>query len=578
MWFKYIGLCILAILLIFLGSAPARGQLIDLKSILRQTSDVNAKRIGNIDVANVSLDGRNLFLVTAPAPETPDQDVTPIAWRVQEIKFKLQKLIKNRLEPDTLKAKVEHRNQQTVIVVEDQNMEAPKHILTITERDAFIDVEENTIPKTAERRAKIIETALRQAWKERQPDYRQQQLRYSALVLLGMGVGFVALTALQRYRHHRHQLVVKSQQQQQAEVSQLQSQQDNNTVELDSDQHLEDDASHGKRWLPIPSLRIPSLTWEQQELINRSVRYLLAVLKLAIIFVGSAWILNRFPETRPFGSWLLTLPLSLILIPIAVILVKDIVDWIIVLSLDRWVELREETQTLSNRFRLRIQTLLNVLKDLTSQIAWLIGLLLFFRVINALPIGLILLAVVAFTSQNLLKDWLRGAFILIEDHYAKGDIVAIGSIRGKVEFINLRVTQLRTVEGKLVSIDNGSFTQVENLTSQWSGIRLIIGVAYKTNLDQAKEVIGQVAQDMEKDPDCGQYLIEAPQILGVEDFGENSIQIALLIKTETGKQFEAGREYRRRLKPAFDRAGISIPFPKRSIWFENTLPPKPPAS
>ena len=248
------------------------------------------------------------------------------------------------------------------------------------------------------------------------------------------------------------------------------------------------------------------------------------------------------------------------------------------LSLDRWVELREETQTLSNRFRLRIQTLLNILKDLTSQIAWLMGLLLFFRVINALKIGLILLAIVAVASQNLLKDWLRGALILIEDHYAKGDIVIINSSRGKVEFMNLRVTQLRTLDGKLVSIDNGSFTQVENLTRQWSGIRLIIGVAYNTNLEEAKEVIGQVAQDMEKDPDWSQYLIEAPQILGVENFGENSIEIALLIKTETGKQFKVGREYRRRLKPAFDRAGISIPFPQRSIWFENALPPKPPTA
>ena len=291
MWFKYFGLCLLGILLIFLWSAPARGQLIDLNSTLRQTYEVKARRIGNIDVAPVSLDGHNLFLVTAAAPQTRDQDVTPIEWRVQEIEFKLKNLIKKRLDPDTLKAKVEHRNQQTVIVVEDQNMEAPKHILTITERDAFIDVEENTIPKTAQRRAKAIETALRQAWKERQPDYRQQQLRYSALVLLGMGVGLIALIAIQRYRHHRHQLAVKRQQQQQAEVSQLQSQQDNNTVELDSDQHLEDGPSHGET--------IPSLTKEQQELINRSVHDLLVFLQLVILFVGIAWILNRFPETRP---------------------------------------------------------------------------------------------------------------------------------------------------------------------------------------------------------------------------------------------------------------------------------------
>jgi small-conductance mechanosensitive channel len=564
--FKYLALCLCSLLLIFVWSTPVWGQLIDLKGIFKQSSHAHVQRIGNIDVAIISLDGRNLFRVAAKAPESSDQDVTPIEWRVQEIKFNLNNLIKNGFDPNTLQVSTTSLGKQTVIEVKDQTMKSPQTILTITKQDALIDTEENTIPTAAQRRAKIIETALKQAWQERQPNYRWQQLSNSALVLLVMGIGVAVLGLLQHYRSRRYQRRLQHHQQQVAATLAQQ----NSEEELTSAPHTEEAASTRGRWLSLPSLN-----WEQQELINRSIRYFLAVLQLTILFFGSAWIFGRFPETRPLSRWLGTLPLSLILIPIAVILVKGIVDWIIVLSLDRLVELREATQTPGNRFQLRVQTVLNTLQDLTNYMAWLIGLLLFFIVINALPIGLILLAIVALASQNLLKDWLRGALILIEDHYAKGDIVMIGSIIGTVEFMNLRVTQLRTIDGKLVSIDNGSFTQAENLTSSWSGIKLTLDVAYQTNLDEAKKIIGEIAQEMEKDPDWEQYLIASPQILGVDAFGDNSIQIALLIKTQPGKQWEVGREYRRRLKPAFDQAGISIPFPQRSIWFENALPAKP---
>jgi small conductance mechanosensitive channel len=572
-WFKYAGLYIFSILLIFLCSTPAWGQLIDLNKILKQHSTVKSKRIGNLDVVMLSLDGRDLFRLAAPAPELPDQDITPIKWRIYEINFKLKNLLDNGFNPDTFTMKVARHNQQTIILLEDQqNVEAPRPILTVTEQDAFIDIKENTISKVAERRAKILETALRLAWKERQPDYQQQQLRYSALLLVSMVVALVIIQkTINRYHHQSNQLKSKLYQQKDAKIRQIQSLQ-KNTVDLESKQNLEDISNnHEQKWLSLLSLN-----WEQQVLINRSVRYGLVVLQMAIIFVGSAWILNGFPETRSFGRWLGTLPLSLILIPITVILVKGIVDWIIVLTLNRFITFKEETQTLSKRFQLRFKTILNVLQDLTSYIAWLFGLMLFFMVINALSIGLIILALAALASQNLFKDWLRGCLILIEDHYAIGDIVIISSIKGKVEFMNLRVTQLRTLDGKLVSIDNGSFQLAENLTSGWSGIELIINVAYNTNMEEAKEIIEEIAQEMENDLDWGQYLIEAPQILGIEAFGENSIQIALLIKTEPGKQWEIAREYRLRLKPAFERAGISIPFPQCSIWFENALLSKPP--
>ena len=140
---------------------------------------------------------------------------------------------------------------------------------------------------------------------------------------------------------------------------------------------------------------------------------------------------------------------------------------------------------------------------------------------------------------------------------------------GLVEYFNLRITQLRTLDGELVTIANGSFTTAINLTHQWSRINLGINVAYATDLDQAMTVIQDVAEKMRCDCVWGDLIIEPPTILGVDDFAENGVTIRLLIKTQPMKQWDVGREYRRRLKQAFDQAEITIPLPQRSIWLEN---------
>ena len=137
-----------------------------------------------------------------------------------------------------------------------------------------------------------------------------------------------------------------------------------------------------------------------------------------------------------------------------------------------------------------------MLQDLTLYLVSLVGILLFFSFINALAIGVVTLAIVGLASQNLLKDWLRGALILLEDHYANGDVVQIGAVSGMVEFMNLRVTQLRSLGGELISIDHGSFSQAINFTSRWSQLNLGVDVDYQTNVDQAIKVVQSVADEL----------------------------------------------------------------------------------
>ena len=559
-------LVLLSLLMVMLWSAPAWGQFIDLDDLLSQRSGVQTYRVGNVEIAPIRLDGRFLFRVASPAPNTPDTDQKPIQWRVQELNFKFRSLIVNGFDPETLTVSVTNVDKQPVIQVQDRQMESPKTLLTVTPLDVQIDVSGNTPIQVAQRRAEIIETALLNAWQERQPDYLWQQLRRIVLMLLAMGVGLAFTVGLQRLRHQRYRLAAEAHQQAEA-------------VSADADPgampSLQDEEPLEEYGLKSRLLSRFSLTWNQWKLLNQMLKILLKVLQVGIGFGGIVWILRQLPYTRGFSNWLLTLPLSLILIPLVLTLVRWGVDWSILFSLNRWANWVSDIQGANQRVRLRANTIWKVTQGVTLGLAYVIGILLFFVVIKALPIGLIILAIFGFASQNLIKDWLRGILILLEDHYAQGDIVIIDGVMGTVETMNLRITQLRTLDCRLVSIDNGSFSRVINLTSTQSGIALSISVAYSTDLDHAISVIAQVGQEMRQSPDWQDIILEDPVVLGVDDFGDNGITIRLVIKTVPGQHANAGREFRRRLKPALDQAGITIPFPQRSVWFKDSSPAMP---
>ena len=339
---RRLGLSLIGVLLISLWSLPAWGQLIDLEALLNESSGIDTRRIGNIDVAEVRLDGRPLFRVAAHPPEATGEDVIPIVWRVKEIEFKLYNLVRNGFDPDSLEVSVNTLNNQSVILVDDKNID-PKQILTVTELDGLIDREEETAAKAAQRRAEILRMALLQAWNERQPEYLRRQLGYGALALLGVGIGTIAIARLQKYRRYRYQLIAQHKQQLAEDAMDVHQA---NAAAFESG--TPESPHRGPAWL-----RRPSLTWAQQEKLAHLMRGVLGVLQLSILFGGAAWISYQFPQTRPFGAWLLTLPLSLMLIPIAMAVVKGIVDWLILMSLTRWVEVVEETQGLTNRTKLR---------------------------------------------------------------------------------------------------------------------------------------------------------------------------------------------------------------------------------
>ncbi|MEA2003314.1 MAG: mechanosensitive ion channel family protein [Actinomycetota bacterium] len=171
-----------------------------------------------------------------------------------------------------------------------------------------------------------------------------------------------------------------------------------------------------------------------------------------------------------------------------------------------------------------------------------------------------------FGAQSIVRDFLAGFFMLVEDQYAVGDVIDVGEASGVVEAISLRTTQLRDVNGTLWYFPNGEIRRVANNSQQWARALLDIEVAYDTDIAHASQIIKEVADSIWREHLPNATIIEEPEIWGVENLGESAIAIRLVAKTEPGEQFAAGREIRRRLVAAFDREGIEIPFPQRVVW------------
>ena len=173
---------------------------------------------------------------------------------------------------------------------------------------------------------------------------------------------------------------------------------------------------------------------------------------------------------------------------------------------------------------------------------------------------------VGFGAQSLVKDFLSGIFMLLEDQYGVGDIIDVGDTSGVVEEVKLRTTQIRDVSGTLWHVPNGSISRVANMSQEWARAVLDVEVAYDTDLGHAMAVIKAVADEVWGDNLDNATIIEEPEIWGVQSFGADAIAIRLVAKVEPGEQWATGREIRRRLKIAFDDAGIEIPFPQRTVW------------
>jgi moderate conductance mechanosensitive channel len=171
---------------------------------------------------------------------------------------------------------------------------------------------------------------------------------------------------------------------------------------------------------------------------------------------------------------------------------------------------------------------------------------------------------IGFGAQSLVKDFLSGVFMIVEDQFGVGDTVDLGEAVGTVEAVTLRSTRLRDVNGTVWHVPNGTIQRVANKSQQWSRAVLDVAVAYDADVRHASEVIKRVADDMAHEEAWTACILEDPEVSGVESLGAEGIVIRLSVKTQPGEQFKLLREMRVRIKDALAAEGIDIPPP--ALW------------
>lgn len=178
--------------------------------------------------------------------------------------------------------------------------------------------------------------------------------------------------------------------------------------------------------------------------------------------------------------------------------------------------------------------------------------------------GIIGLAL-GFGGQYLIRDIISGLFIILENQYRIGDVVRLEDVGGTVERISLRMTTLRDLDGTVHHIPHGEIKKVSNLSKYFARVNLNIGVAYHSDLEHVIRIVNQAGKELAEDPKWKDIILKAPQFLRVDDLGDSSVVIKVLGETKPLKQWEVTGELRKRIKIAFDEAGIEIPFPQRVV-------------
>lgn len=294
---------------------------------------------------------------------------------------------------------------------------------------------------------------------------------------------------------------------------------------------------------------------------------------------GNAWLAKA-------SSWLIAKPLSILLL----LLIGVVVRWLLHRTIDKVTQraaegplpaiisrgrvpqmFLEHNAAAAERRQQRAATMGSLLKSIATGV---VAAVVVFMVIaqlgyNIAPLiasaGIIGVAL-GFGAQSLVKDFLSGIFMILEDQYGVGDVIDVGDATGTVEAVGLRVTRLRDVNGTVWYVRNGEILAVGNMSQNWARTVLDIPVAFSENLTRVREILRVVAHDLWEDVDYRPEILEEPEVWGVERWDPDGVVVRVVLKTAPLEQWSIAREMRERIKDRFDAEGIEIPLPQRMVW------------
>lgn len=564
---QFLGLAIAAFLLVLTLPTLALAQFPSLPTDNNQPP-TGVIRQGVIEITELELDGRELFAIAAPTVYNrvdPGSQV-PVEERARQIETTLRQLTAKvpeserspsqthvtALDPESLKVFREEVNGLPVIFADDDYLAEAKVLLTVTNTD----VQYHGVPQSvlAERWRDILQKQLYESLRSRQPDaFRSQMKRALALAIAILAFSLLFLF-LRRVLGDRKEL--------------LEALQASQTLDTTAEIRLDDPDTGWPLRFGRP---------QQQLSLQRRIQLVSLFRWLFLWLIGFVWIvgvastLYTFPQTRGLALSVVSTPALILTAWFLTGLLNRVLD----VTIDRLTDVWEEGQddTLSPTDLQRVLTISTAFKGLKTFLVYAFGVLWVLQRLNLVPgsvlaLGALLALTLSFTAQSLVKDMINGFLILLEDHYGIGDQITVGTVTGIVENLTLRVTQIRTDNGNLVTIPNSLINQVENMSRTWARCNFVIDVAYDTDVDKALAIIREEAHRLAEDEEWRSLILNPEELLGVDNLSHTGIRIRLWMRTLPLKQWAIGRELRLRLKRAFDAYHIQIGVPQQLLMGE----------
>ena len=528
------------------------------------------ERIGSVETAAVQFENKVLFRVAAAAVINRDEPKGKILVevRAEQIEANLQQVIINDptwdatnrrtyrtlFDPATTQVEVAKLNGQTILSAMDAYRPQPLALLTVTDLDARYY--RLTIGELANRWRSQLETELKQALERRLPSVVALQIERAVKMAIAVVCISILLWMLQRLLAYRSQVLQDRQ---------------NNWMAKPIDTNLPN-----SRQLQFFVALQNQFTLERRRSLVKFLSWLLFWAQVLVWLGGVVWILYLFPNTERLAQAIWSKPIALLLIWFGMGLSNRLGDLLITRFSQAWQNSELFTFEDARRRDLRISTIIRSLRGLKTAVIYSAGLGWALSVLGAptssvLTLGAVAALAISFASQSLIKDLVNGFLILSEDHFAIGDVIGVGTVSGFVENLNLRITQIRTTEGRLITIPNSLISQVENLTRSWSRVDFQVTVAYETDIKLALSVLHQLADEFYDDPEWQPDLINPPEVLGIEAMSHEGMTLRVWFDTRPLRQWYVAREFRLRLRLAFEANQIKIGMPQRILHYEKPI-------
>lgn len=561
---------------------------------------------GNLQLAPVFIDGKVVGFVSSKIGLEPN--IPDAASRAQLIHRKLQGILEKmsqyakdyqlthgpvktealeRIVDQQLKITTSKLQGTFVILISFPQQAPPEIVFSITKADAQrVGMPEEQFAIASVKNGR---TLLLQAWKERQSNYLWIQAELALKIFLAVTVVSLSLFWGQKYLEAKR-----------VELQQLLSS-SNNFAQVSDDNQAEREMVSNplELALDVITARMEKLSYRQAYSINAFFRAILLGGQILLWVIALGYICSLFYWSRPFSNWLLGVtawdglapidwlihrgqratlgvPLTLLFLLLAVRLVNK-ASYILIDSIfGRWLKEKAPEFRSFTRYQVRSRTLAGAFKGVVTLLTYFLLGVFILRQLGALPnIVTVILGVIglgiSLGAQNFIKDVINGCLILWQDWYGVGDWIVIDEFEGLVENLSLQMTQLRNLEGELITIPNGTISRVRNKSSGWSQVKFAIDISYDADLEKAMAVMKQVAEEIYEDPLWQDKLLGSPRMLGVESLEHTGVNVRILLRTKPLEQWAVAREYRLRLKKAFDQYDITVGLPRHLIFVNDTL-------